>query len=230
MTMRERPILFNAPMVRAILDGRKTQTRRPVKPQPVMQDGWVGGAYWQPKKSPAHGFPERFCIRDIVAMCPLGQPGDRLWLRETHRATDVLGGGIHYAADNLVRTFDGNEPAEAHGMAVTERWRPSIHMPRWASRILLEITDVRVQRVQDIGEADALAEGLATVTKDGTTWKFGIPDADGLPGTDDIGWPWTKWDRDPRKAFATLWNDTYGPDAWDRNDWVWAVTFKRVTT
>ena len=222
MTMRERPIQFKAHEVRETLDGRKTQTRRPVKLPHLNRLG-----VWEPSTTSGRDkygveHPARPVIwhtrtGDTLA-CPFGQPGDRLWVRETwypevngdpefpvwYRATDA--DGFPYRA-----------------------WRPSIHMPRWASRITLEITDVRVQRVQDISEADAIAEGLATVTKDGTTWKFGIPDADGLPGTDDIGWPWTKWDRDPRKAFATLWNDTYGPDAWDRNDWVWAVTFKWVT-
>lgn len=213
MTMRERPIPFKATMVRAILDGRKTQTRRIVK-----------ASHWR-QFADCDDYGKTIGNWEVdLSCCPYGQPGDRLWVRETCRQVYPItpySHGIVYRAD-APRALGMDEYSSRH------KWTPSIHMPRWASRITLEITDVRVQRVQDIGEAGATAEGLATVTKDGTTWKFGIPDADGLPGTDDIGWPWTKWDRDPRKAFATLWNDTYGPDAWDRNDWVWAVSFKRV--
>ena len=109
--------------------------------------------------------------------------------------------------------------------------RPSIHMPRWASRITLEIAGVRIERLQDISEEDAKAEGLSTVTKDGRLYKWGIPDRDGLPGTDDDGWPWTQWDTDPRQAFRRLWDSIYGSDpakCWDANPWVWVNCFRRV--
>lgn len=216
MTARERPILFNAPMVRAILDGRKTQTRRPVKPQPVMQDGWVGGAYWQPKKSPVHGFPERFCIRDIVAMCPLGQRGDRLWVRE---AWAHVPASAYRCSEGVQQTICPADPDMAAVYAAgwsrsrPGAWRPSIHMPRWASRITLEITDVRVQRVQHISEADAVADGVSR-HGDGYGWH-----------TEDG----RHYFPTPEMSFASLWGSTYGPGSWDSNDWVWAVSFERVT-
>lgn len=96
---------------------------------------------------------------------------------------------------------------------------------RWASRLTLYVTDVRVERLQDIGEADAQSEGLQTLSKDGRTWKWGIPDRDGLPGTDDCGWPWADWQTDPRAAYARLWNVINGPGAWEANPWVAAYTF-----
>lgn len=216
--MTERPILFSAPMVRAILEGRKTQTRRIVRLKPGQQvderdDGsswpWTdydGADMW-------HWLP-----------CPYGQPGDRLWVRETWAVPHALDGRkpryvpadarFHYRADE-----------DAGGL----RWRPSIHMPRWASRITLEITEVRVERLQEIGEADAIAEGLKRITKDGgATIKHGIPDRDGLPGTDDTGWPWRDWSADPRVAFRRLWESIHGPDSWAANPWVWVVGFSRV--
>jgi len=125
--MKERPILFSGPMVRAILDGRKTQTRRPVKPQPFVAT------------------PSMF----DVSKCPIGQPGDRLWVRETW--TKNTNGVVWYRADR--------HPI-AGGL-----WRPSIHMPRWASRITLEITRVWVERVQDIMEDGAIREGMVRVDR-----------------------------------------------------------------
>lgn len=185
----ERPILFNGPMVRAVLDGRKTQTRRPYYARPT-----------------------------------LPQAGDRLWVRETF-AANVPGcefqGGYSYRADHRDPKGDG----PAHPI----RWTPSIHMPRNASRITLDVEHVRVERLQDISEDDARAEGLECLTKDLSLYKYGIPDRDGLPGTDDDGWPWQDWDTDPRKAFRTLWTRIYGAESWDANPLVWVCAFKRVT-
>lgn len=105
-------------------------------------------------------------------------------------------------------------------------------MPRWASRLALEVTGVRVERVQDISEADAMAEGLKGLTKDGSLVKWGIPDRDGLPGNDDDGWHWKQWESDPRKAYRALWNSINGAKpgrSWEANPWVWVVEFKRVS-
>lgn len=103
-------------------------------------------------------------------------------------------------------------------------------MPRWASRITLEVTGVRIERLQGITEDDAKAEGLSTVTKDGKLWKWGIPDRDGLPGGCDVGWPWTQWDADPCAAFRRLWDGIYQDDkAWDANPWVWVTEFRMVS-
>ncbi|MFV0409837.1 MAG: hypothetical protein ACK5LJ_09140 [Paracoccus sp. (in: a-proteobacteria)] len=225
--MADKPILFSAPMVRAILreieapGTGKTQTRRLLRPQPdyrgpsgCMDDyeewGWMddeGGHL-----SVLDIWPNRLSV------------GDRFWVREAWRSCKdydayppigMMDCPIHYEADG--------------GTAMLGRRRPSIHMPRWASRLTLHVTDVRVQRLQDISEADARAEGLSKVTKDGQLWKFGIPDLDGLPGNDDFGWNWTDWKVDARSAFQRLWDSLNAKRApWPRNPWVVAVTFRPV--
>jgi hypothetical protein len=154
-----------------------------------------------------------------------------LWVRETWAMrADVdpdseRSKAIHY----LKYRADGDDlDMEWHSY---NKWRPSIHMPLWASRIILEITSVRVERLQDISVEEAEKEGLSRITKDdGRTWKWGIPDRDGLPGTDNTGWPWSDWDVDARKAFARLWDQVYGKTehAWANSPWVWAVSFRRV--
>jgi hypothetical protein len=212
--MRERPILFSAPMVRAILEGRKTMTRRVAKLKPWHRiEEKEDGSHWPWMEidgaDMGHWLP-----------CPYGAPGDRLWVRETFY--DPLDG------QSVMYRADGELDANLWDAGV--RWQPSIHMPRRASRITLEITAVRVERLQDISEADAIAEGLKRITKDGgATVKHGIPDRDGLPGTDDTGWPWRDWSADPCVAFRRLWESINGPGSWDANPWVWVVGVRRVT-
>jgi len=180
--MKERPILFSAPMVRAILDGRKTMTRRVVKPNPVsIPEAEVAHANW--------------VIQNRV--CPFGQPGDRLWVRETWLSYRHLHKNGRDEALLIYRADGEDLPKQARGT----KWRPSIFMPRWASRITLEITAVRVERVQDIGDEDAEAEGLS--------WCNAAS---------------------PRDKFQCLWNSLnlkrgYG---WDANPWVWVISFKRT--
>jgi hypothetical protein len=181
--MKERPILFSAPMVRALLDGSKTQTRRVVKPTPE----WIG-------QSGVLSYRGRVGLPH--ALCPYGQPGDRLWVRETHMD---LGACYLYRAD-------ASAEQERAIVAPRQPWRPAIHMPRAASRITLEITGVRVERLQDISEADALEEGI--------TYND-IPN-NGL---------------DPMRArtwFRGLWESINGPGSWEANPWVWAVSFNRL--
>lgn len=200
-TMKERPIIFSGSMVRAILDGRKTQTRR-IIPARVL-DKWTGYEHH---------------VIDLVNACGYGVPGDRLWVRETLRTGAK---GNHEPAKNHVWRYDAdNCPIYVNEASVSQMivWAhheesdvcPSIHMPRWASRITLEITEVRVQRVQEISEADAKAEGL----------DFMEPNRFAPPGGRD----WMSHDA----AFHSLWDAVNGPGAWERNDWVWAITFKRV--
>jgi hypothetical protein len=218
--MKERPILFSAPMVRAILSGSKTQTRRVVKPQPA---GSFLGLIERPIRSSKDppvlrawfqaGAKEQ-SSREIT--CPYGSPGDRLWVRETwavQHEYDAAAPSEHYAATE-----------DLGGL----RKRQSIFLPRRGSRILLEITDTRVQRLQEISEENARSEGLSTVTNDGSLCKWGIPDADGLPGTDDDGWPWRDWERCPVAAYRRLWESINGSGTWDLNPWVWAVSFRRL--
>lgn len=199
-TTKERPILFSAPMVRAILEGRKTMTRRVVSPRLTPDGMWArddsrgcerlfrhgevaprGAKPWWPIGG----------INGAISRCPYGVPGDMLWVRETW-ASDVDGcpAGLSYRADHLDPRGDG--PANPM------RWRPSIFMPRWASRITLEVTGVRVERLQDITAGDAECEGV---------------DAAHCGRID---------------AFERLWDSInssrgYG---WTVNPWVWVVTFK----
>lgn len=219
--MADRPIIFSAPMVRALLDGRKSQTRRVLrKPSWAQSKGWPEGVM---NEQDLDGTLSWFCEKTgCLARLPIPQPRDRLYVREAFNQSGLawpsLGKGLgrlHYRAD------------PDHGWQdYWGKWRPSIHMPRWASRLTLTVTDVRMQRLQEISETDAKDEGLATVTKDGNLWKWGIADSDGLPGNDDHGWHWREWEVDPRAAFKRLWNSLHGPDAWDANPWVVAVSFQ----
>lgn len=238
--IKERPILFSAPMVCAILDGRKTVTRRPVKGfQIPVEDASVAAGErhrWMAiaQRDPRYGFgvfgaTEAECAKDLeeFAPCPYGRRGERLWVREAW-ATDAQvdsiaprdlsqGEPILYPADGAIRQTGCS-------MITQGRGRPSIHMPRWASRILLEITDVRVERLQEISEGQAVDEGLIWEgVKDGQTyWNHadhryppGSHQQFSVSGTDAIS------------AFRNLWKSTGGD--WDANPWVWVVEFKRVT-
>ncbi|KIP13439.1 hypothetical protein KY49_680 [Burkholderia sp. MSHR3999] len=230
--MKERPILFSGPMVRAILDGRKTQTRRVVNPQPVYGDIAGTFASWMFKKRHASGrwlYPN---ARDFVlAECPHGQPGDRLWVRETwQHCNHPLG---PYDADCLVfyRADYLDDPHGPDGEKSPEGkyrdWRPSIHMPRAASRITLEITDVRVERLQDISEVDAIDEGVLTLDEGWARQQF--PD---YFATRDATLPGEKPPRgpSPRVRFSKLWNSLNASrgHGWDTNPWVWAVQFRGI--
>lgn len=207
----DRPIILNAAMVRAVLSGQKTQTRRPVNPQPTVSPkgcpSWGTGH----GKRRLPGVPVRACGGSKVSvpelledMGPFGQPGDRLWVRETWTAAMHEPKG---PADCLYRADDNGgveDLAEA-------KWTPSIHMPRWASRITLPLISVRVERVQDISEADAWAEGY------GAHWQKRVREA-GADGP--LGYP------DARGWFAMLWDELYG--TWAQNPWVWVAEWKEI--
>lgn len=228
--MTERPILFSTPMVQAILAGRKTQTRRLLNPQPVHAQHHI----WKGKvvRDAEH---RMWCYRDrcfdnimnfgpmyednvaLAAMCPKGKLGDRLWVRETFCEpslhSDLLNfnladkvGDIEYAADMGTERFPvgGNFTPQLNDF----RWRPSIHMPRYASRITLEVTGVRVERLQAITEADAAAEG----------WQK-RPELSSDPEVHrDAARDW----------FMDLWYDIHGKGSWDANPWVWVISFRRL--
>lgn len=195
MSTRERPIIFSGPMATAILRGEKSQTRRIVKPQQAHEPGavWVrsGDMHAQCRDELARG------VMDAVAepiRCPYGQPGDRLWVRESYRVMRPHGvDEVQYKADWKPLPHDG--------------WKPSIHMPRWASRLTLEIVSVRVERLQDISEGDAIAEG----------WEGGAAGNPGNGGPFD--WFRGTWDSINAKR----------GHGWDTNPFVWVVTFKQVT-
>lgn len=215
--MKERPIIFNADMVRAVLDGRKTQTRRIMKNQPVPSKTREGDFWFSCNKmcSMVHvsDFIPGNCANlpdahEFFSMCsPFGAVGDRLWVRETFRvhsrATDVAT-LVYKASEQQSWTQQTHRvPIEkCHKPAVVDKWTPSIHMPRWASRIALEITGARVERLQDISEEDAKAEGASTeLSLIGEKHYLG---------------------------YRSLWKSIYGDDSWQANPWVWVIEFKRV--
>ena len=232
--MTERGMIFNGEMVRAILDGRKTQTRRPIKWKQTRfteigerEDG---------SKWPWSEDAEHTC--DFWHPCPFGAVGDRIWVRETwgvvsHAFSDdglmidwvpdrpataihemPFGNGYYsgyaiYAADGDFTWGDDDGYEDGRSC-----WKPSIHMPRAASRILLEITNVRVERLNAISEEDARAEGII----DGGCLNCGEPEPCGCANPEP----------DATDAFAYLWQSIYGQDNWNANPWVWVIEFKRV--
>lgn len=247
--MKERQILFSGAMVRALLDGSKTQTRRvaPITDLNINQYNddmvtWsirfskpvkgVLGSYSGGKFSEAQA-------RSILASmyCQYGQPGDRLVVRETWQYANWTEDGypwIAYQADGAQRLCDSipteewssrlmdiwaglssEENFTIDNRAADRRWRPSIHMPRWASRITLEVTGVRVERLQDISEVDAIAEGIEKMSS-GFWNLYGQADADGTYS--------------PRASYRALWESIVGPGSWDANPWVWVIEFRRITS
>ena len=214
--IKERPILFSAPMVRAILEGRKTVTRRVMKPQPH-PDFLARGVHsvvpqW-PNQDGVRWFMEDGCSE--LVKCPHGKPGDRLWVRETCFINGPgKGSEVIYKADPLPN-WEGEE--------TDIRWRPSIHMFRAHSRILLEITAVRVERLQD-GEGETafesryLAEGIHRIHHGDSDYHYHAFRNEPGPGN------WV----DPFDAWRHLWQSINGPGSWDANPWVWAVSFKVI--
>lgn len=208
--MTERGMIFNAEMVRAILDGRKTQTRRPVK-FPVHDKNLgceLAGNELAGELSAGNYLNSAF-----------GKPGDRIWVREAFRvhsrATDVATLVYKASERNSWTEQTYRVPvAVCNKPATPEKWTPSLHMPRWASRILLEITDVRVERLNAISEEDARAEGII----DGGCLNCGEPEPCGCANPEP----------DATDAFAYLWQSIYGQESWNANPWVWVIEFERV--
>lgn len=219
--MKERPILFSAPMVRAILASTKTQTRRVVKKQP--NPALVAGAALVDSLWAWLSGHDGSIVEKVLGTgrCPYGHPGDRLWVRE---AFDPIYGQC--PPDRIIEV-DYRADWEPHGKhwrmkdeMGLRRWKPSIHMPRDLSRILLEITGVRVERLQDISEADASAEGIESLTGDKTIYHWNFPKP--LPKHAVSGY------KTGRDAYRAPWESINGPASWDANPWVWVVEFKRV--
>lgn len=238
-TIKERPILFSAPMVRALLDGRKTQTRRVVKQLMrdegrafIFRDGRVWASMLPSELAPLDENPPRSvfggevifdgngqCFTPVVVgkgpkgegnrlECPYGQPGDRLWVKENWWAVELTGCGIGKPFLVFDDEIVGKEPMPAveRPLVHVRRYgrKSPIHMPKKYARIFLEIIDVRVERLNEINEADAEAEGPTP------KWfgDFGVE----------------KW----TSAYRNLWIDINGHGSWEVNPWVWALTFRRV--
>ncbi|WP_393930170.1 ASCH domain-containing protein [Citrobacter freundii] len=214
--MKERGMIFNGEMVRAILDGRKTQTRRIMKVQP--SDGFHPthngydldlNAHWytpgvvdkngylQPAKKDVFGVADE----NEGYTCPFGAVGDRIWVRETWARYNI-------DQDSHDMAYRATPPAD---WPEEGRWRPSIHMPRWASRLMLEITGVRVERLNAISQADAIAEGAppSHPSIDCVSREYGFPDFS-------------------RSWFGQTWQHIYGEESWQANPWVWVIEFKVV--
>lgn len=237
---RERPILFSAPMVRAIDEDRKSQTRRLLNPQPGEHHWYALPGYKRTmglietgnglhlRVAHRHGAPGLMYEDPNVQWirCPYGAPGDLL-IPLTTWAVDAR--------------YDARKPTELPpDVLVWSHWlgakpdfcgknRPGRFMPLALRRCLprLRVTSVRVERLGEISEEGAKAEGLHKLSKDGGhTWKYGIPDNDGLPGEDDNGWHWGRWHTEPRVAFAHLWASIH--NTWQPDLWVWVVGFERV--
>ncbi|MCY1263098.1 hypothetical protein D9M68_123650 [compost metagenome] len=225
--MVERPILFSGAMVRAILDGRKTQTRRIVKLphsnplgvwEPTTFGGPNGGRTADGGTIPLQGGIWHTRTGDCLAS-PYGLPGDRLWVRETWQHSNHPFGPYEpdclafYRADYLDDPLGPDLERSADG--IRRQWRPSIHMPRAACRLALEITGVRVERLNDCSEQDAAAEGVTPIS----------PGA--APCIDDRA---RHYGSEPTavSAFASLWDSINGAGAWETNAWVWAIEFKRI--
>ncbi len=217
--MKSTPILFSGPMVRAILDGRKTQTRRVVKPQPI-GDQYSGCAQAREYLGVVMAGKWGAYFPDFVP-CPYGKPGDQLRVRETWRTYKSLD---HVKPSNLQRGAAieyqaGGSNVYGHPRPLgLGKWRPSIFLPTWASRITLEITGVRVERLQDISEADAVAEGIERVNQLGVLRCSGWKDYSGLRN----GF------MSPLASYRSLWESINGPGSWDVNPWVWVVEFRRI--
>jgi hypothetical protein len=214
--MKERPILFSAPMVRAILEGRKSQTRRVIDPQPDIPH-WMSLIEMEPKnglarfRKVAPDWPDD--SRDDI-YCQYGKPGDRLWVRETWKTDREYdpwapcqidsGASIFFMADQCAHRINHRFECGPHEWGKT---RSSIHMPRWASRITLEITGIRVERLQNISAADVAAEGVEP--EDGKTYPaIGIHTA----------------------AYMELWDaiNAKRGHPWESNPWVWVIEFRRI--
>jgi hypothetical protein len=223
--IKYRPILFNSQMVQALLAGKKTQTRRVVKPGPPPCQTTADAMY-----AYRHGWRYAgvdYAFERDLETCPYGKPGDRLWVREAMRITDC---GLVYGVDkapiqNMPEGWE-NIPRRPHVTAM--------FMPRWASRITLEITEVRVQRLQEIGEEDAITEGVESVDQERDEHDLSICPQCGGTGlyTYFSGNGGACFDTDCTlcdthlKRYKHLWNSINGLDSWHKNPWVWAVSFK----
>ncbi|MFP6813096.1 MAG: hypothetical protein VB956_07195 [Moraxella sp.] len=219
--VKERPIIFSSEMVKAILDGKKTMTRRVVKTQPDFNARYDGvdddtNHFWEVLD--AQGEPTEKYIP--ILKCPYGKVGDRLWVRETHH---VVGGTADYEIEEIkqglqdIKNFVSYK-ADGYGNPCDGGWTSPMFMPRWTSRILLEITDIRVERLNDISEADAVKEGLRILAASG---RYVVN-----PGDQHFGGA----SHDAVEVFSWLWDslNTKKGYPWSSNPWVWVVEFKVI--
>lgn len=213
--MKERGIIFNGAMVRVILSGKKTQTRRAITAKTLhLFDvaAKVGECHHLNSGDPADERSQPYYRQ----FCPFGQPGDRLWVRETFAHGLCTKSTLAYKATHKPEDLED-------GWFEKIKWTPSIHMPRWASRITLEITDVRVERLNSISEEDAINEGMSFT-------DYGLDRFN----QQRAGWLSKKSSKheeclqSARSAFGNLWESIYGQESWQANPWVWVIQFQLV--
>lgn len=208
---------MSAPMVRAILEGSKTQTRRAINPQPD------GGIHFEPFTP--HGVVNG---KGEPLECRFGRKGDRLWVRETWNHSNHPDGSyepdchVFYRADYMDDPLGAD--LEKSSDSIRRKWKPAIHMPRELSRITLEITKIRVERLQDITEEDAIDEGMLSISKADGDKKIHQSDLYGFNQSDDI----TAWSKSPALAYKALWESINGKGSWDINPFVWVIEFKKI--
>lgn len=210
-TIKERPILFSAEMVRAILEGHKTQTRRIVKDKHFDLSNYdFRYLYDKPDGVLQAAFRNKKHEDHFLSMpCPYGQPGDRLWVRETWAKTSVC--PIVETINNQMTVYRACDNRTDYGGP----WKPSIHMPRSASRITLEITGIRVERLGDITVKDSIKEGIG---RNDYAWENYLASENNPQRFGLI----------PQDSFASLWKSINGPDSWAPNPWVWVIEFRRI--
>ena len=241
--MKERPILFNALMVKAILEGRKTQTRKVLSFEHPVVTGFTPNGehgYWKGTAKNEAVIQQYITSFPFTIKCPFGVVGDRLWVRETWSTVNLYGEiALAYKADGEVTRVVENESfqdedglinyddprLEKYSFAAWAddllegkegNWKPSIHMPRWVSRILLEITNVRVERLNQISRADAVKEGLHQLP---ATGRYVINKGDQYFGGASSN---------PCEVFQWLWDEINGTGSWNKNPWVWVTEFKVI--
>lgn len=236
--MKERGMIFNSEMVRAILDGRKKQTRRimKVQPKPCNHANWPDYSPDPQWKSYPGGWCCAVCANGTTIdhrhhtkgiTCPYGTVGDRIWVRETFQGPlfdyeqmeSYIEDSSKFQKPEFCQYAADGKPAPEYYDAddnLRHGWRPSIHMPRWASRILLEITNIGIQRIHSISQNDAAREGLMRLP---VTGRYCINQGDQYFGGAS---------HDAREVFSWLWKSIYGEESWNANPWVWVIEFKRV--
>jgi hypothetical protein len=232
--MRERPILFSTPMVQAIIAGRKTVTRRVLKPQPDLDGGPPLATGWfHPETADGGPGPHTFGVYgvDWHVRCPYGAPNDQLWCREAWTARDARGDWAPSVRDVDQERDEILYRADIEGTHAPSplRWLSPLYMPRWASRITLEVVSVRVERLQEITEEDARAEGLDWVSPQpfGERW-----DDDDREDPREVGYAVVGESSGfARDNFRRLWDQINGKPGkrWEDDPWVWRVEFRRVT-
>ena len=227
--MKEHPILMKAPLVRATLEGRKTQTRRPVKTESLPDPGFVWAECLCREIDPS----DTPCLTCLARFPGIPEAGDRLWVRETFQAWRKVGHESDEWEPIGVKAASFGDTIEYRATSKsTGPWTPSIHMPRWACRLVLPLVSVRVERVQDITEEDAIAEGVphnsdrpidkswcAACCGHGIVERFAL----GMVSVDDCSEC-----NSAKKLFRNIWISIYGQESWDANPWAWVAEWKEI--